>query len=82
MNAIEDMRQRLRENFIGAAKPLKGLDVSSVFRPTANNMPRLPQSRIPEPKPRYDKAGRPSEESKPTPPIFRKKPRDIWGGWL
>jgi hypothetical protein len=81
-NPIEDMRERLREQFRGAAKPLKGLSVSSVFRPTANDMPRLPQSRIPEPKPRYDRPGRPSREAKPEPQLFRKKPRDIFGGWL
>jgi hypothetical protein len=82
MNAIEDMRERLKEQFSGAAKPLKGLSVSSVFRPTANDMPRLPQSRIPEPKARYDRPGRPSKETKPEPSLFRKKPRDIFGGWL
>lgn len=81
-NPIEDMRERLSEQFRGAAKPLKGLSVSSVFRPTANDMPRLPQSNIPSPKPRYDTPGRPSKESKPEPQLFRKKPRDIWGGWL
>jgi len=82
MNVIEDMRERLSEQFRGAAKPLKGLRVESVFRPTANNMPRMPQSRIPEPKPKYDKPGRPSRETKPEPQLFRKKPRDIFGGWL
>jgi hypothetical protein len=81
-NPIEEMRERLKEQFSGAAKPLKGLSVSSVFRPTANDMPRLPQSRIPEPKPKYEKPGRPSKESRPEPSLFRKKPRDIWGGWL
>jgi len=81
-NPIEDMRERLREQFRGAAKPLKGLDVSSVFRPTANDMPRMPQSRIPSPKPRYDKAGRPPKEARSEPQLYRKKPRDIFGGWL
>ena len=81
-NPIEDMRERLKEQFTGAAKPLKGLSVSSVFRPTANNMPRLPQSTIPNPKPRYDTPGRPSKESRPETPLFRKKPRNIFGGWL
>ena len=81
-NPIEDMRERLKEQFTGAAKPLKGLSVSSVFRPTANDMPRLPQSSIPNPKARYDTAGRPSKESKPEPQLFRKKPRDIFGEWL
>jgi len=82
MNAIEDMRERLRENFTGAAKPLKGLSVSSVFRPTANDMPRSPQSSIPNPKPKYDTVGRPAKEKKSEPPLYRKKPRDIFGGWL
>jgi len=81
MNPIEDMRERLREQFSGAAKPLKGLSVSSVFRPTANDMPRSPQSNIPNPKPRYDTVGRPSGKTK-EPQLFRKKPRDIFGGWL
>lgn len=81
-NPIEDMRERLSEQFRGDVKPLKGLSVFSVFRPTANDMPRLPQSNIPEPKPRYERPGRPSKESKPEPQLFRKKPRDIWGGWL
>ena len=82
MNLIEEMRERLTEQFTGAAKPLKGLRVSSVFRPTANDMPRMPQSRIPNPKPQYDRPGRPSKEEKPEPQLYRKKPRDIWGGWL
>jgi hypothetical protein len=82
MNAIEDMRERLTEEFNGGMKPLKGLSVSSVFRPTANDMPRLPQSNIPNPKPKYEHAGRPSKETKPGTPLYRKKPRDIWGGWL
>ena len=82
MNAIEDKRERLKEQFRGAAKPLKGYSVSSVFRPTANDMPRLPQSSIPNPKPRYDTPGRPSKESRPETPLFRKKPRDIFGGWI
>jgi len=82
MNPIEDMRERLSERFRGARKPLKGYSVSSVFRPTANDMPRPPQSSIPNPKPRYDKAGRPSKESKPEPQLFRKKPENIFGEWL
>ena len=81
-NPIEDMRERLSEQFRGATKPLEGLSVSSVFRPTANDMPRLPQSTIPEPKLRYDRPGRPSKETRPEPQLFRKKPRDIWGGWI
>jgi len=81
MNAIEDMRERLKEQFMGAAKPLKGYNVSSVFRPTANDMPRLPQSSIPSPKESYDRPGRPSGKTT-EPQLFRKKPRDIFGGWL
>lgn len=81
-NPIEEMRERLKENFMGAAKPLQGLSVSSVFRPTANDMPRSPQSPIPKPKAQYDSPGRPSKESKPETPLYRKKPKDIWGGWL
>jgi hypothetical protein len=77
MSSIEDMRERLTENFRGAAKPLKGL----TFRPTANNAPRLPQSTIPSPKPKYDTAGRPPKETK-EPSLYRKKPRNIFGGWL
>ena len=83
-NPIEDMRQRLTEQFTGRAKPIKGLSVSSVFRPTANNMPRSPQSNIPSPKTSYDSPGRPAKKTdiyKP-PELFRKKSRDIWGGWL
>jgi len=85
MNPIEDMRERLKEQFSGAAKPLKGLSVSSVFRPTANDMPRSPQSSIPNPKPNYDRPGRPPKGERQlggTIPLFRKKPRDIFGGWL
>jgi len=83
-NPIEDMRLRLTEQFTGRAKPMQGLNVSSVFRPTANNMPRSPQSNIPFPKTRYDSPGRPSKGTdiyKP-PDLYRKKPKDIWGGWL
>ena len=80
MNAIEDMRQRLTEAFSNK-KPLQGLSVSSVFRPTANDMPRSPQSNIPNPRPKYDSVGRPPKETKED-PLFRKKPRDIFGGWL
>jgi hypothetical protein len=84
-NSINEMRRRLKEGFNGGMKPMEGLDVASVFRPTANDSPRLPQSRIPSPKPAYDKAGRPSEETRKYPeitPIIPKKPRDIWQGWL
>ena len=81
MNIIEDMRQRLQEQFSGRAKPPKGYNVSSVFRPTANNMPRSPQSNIATPKPRYDNVGRPAKREKAQ-PLYRKKPRDIFGGWL
>ena len=80
-NPLRDMRERLSENFRGAAKPLKGLEVSSVFRPTANNEPRLPQSNIPSPKPRYDSVGRPPKEKKET-SLYRKKPENIFGGWI
>jgi len=79
MNAIRSMRERLSENLRGAAKPLKGFDVG--FAPTRNNEPRLPQSNIPSPKDRYDVPGRPPKESNEL-PMYRKKPRDIWGGWL
>jgi len=81
-NPIEDMRERLSEQFTGRAKPMKGLGVSSIFRPTANDMPRSPQSNIASPKTRYDSPGRPSKETKPEPQLYRKKPKDIWGGWL
>ena len=83
-NSIREMRQRLKGGFSGGMKPLEGLEVTSVFRPTANDSPRLPQSNIPTPKPRYDRAGRPPRETdiyKP-PEVFRKKPTDIFGGWL
>ena len=77
-NLIGDMRDRLSERFRGATKPLNG------FRVTGNNTPRMPQSKIPKPKDRYDTPGRPSKTKKlPEPPsLERKKPRDIWGGWL
>ena len=81
-NPIGDMRQRLTERFGRGKASTQGFGVSSVFRPTANDMPRLPQSNIPSPKARYDSPGRPSKETKPVTPLFRKKPRDIWGGWL
>ena len=80
-NPIEDMRQRLSEQFAGKKKPPQGFGVSSVFRPTANDMPRSPQSNIASPKTSYDSPGRPSKETKTT-PLFRKKPENIWGGWL
>jgi hypothetical protein len=51
------------------------------FRPTANDMPRLPASNIPTPRPRYDHVGRPPGKSKEQ-PLFRKRPRNIWDGWL
>ena len=80
MNPIRDMRERLAENLRGTAKPFKGYDVGS-FAPTRNNEPRMPQSTIPSPKASYDSVGRPPKESKEL-PMYRKKPRDIWGGWL
>ena len=65
-NVIEEMRDRLTERFSQPfKKPIQGLRI------TANDMPRMPQSRIPNPKPKYDMPGRP--------PI--KKPKDIFGGW-
>jgi hypothetical protein len=73
---IQEMRDRLSEKFSGAMKkPIQGLQVV-----TANNIPRLPQSKIPSPRPRYEKAGRPPEAKRQLPNIPRKK--DIWGGWL
>ena len=78
MNPIQEMRDRLTESFSGNRKPIKGL------RPTANNMPRLPASSIPNPRARHDTVGRPAQKAniyKP-PDIFRKKPRDVFGGWL
>lgn len=83
-NPVSEMRQRLKEGFNGGMKPLKGYEVTSVFRPTANDAPRLPQSSIPNPKDRYDRVGQPAkkEDIYKTPELYRKKPRDIWGGWL
>ena len=78
---IQDMRDRLTERLSGTVKPNKGYKLTG-FRPTANDMPRLPQSSIPSPKQSYDRVGRPSKGTKPEPQLFRKKPRDIWGGWL
>jgi len=80
-NPIGDTRQRLTEQ-LSRGKPSQGFGVSSVFRPTANDMPRLPQSNIPNAKPRYDSSGRPAKNTKPEPPLFRKKPQNIWGGWI
>ena len=82
MNAIEDLRIRFRTRFSGSAKPSKSWEISSAFRNTANDMPRFPQSSIPEPKPRYDRVGRPPKGTRPEPQPFRKKPKDIFGGWL
>jgi hypothetical protein len=73
---IQEMRARLTERFNRAQKPIQGLN------PTAFNAPRLPQSRIPSPRPKYDTAGRPPEVKRQEVPLQRKKPRDIWGGWL
>ena len=76
-NPIEEMRDRLSQRFGGATKPIQGLRV------TANDMPRLPQSNIPSSKARQDRVGRPSvKPSQDNVPLQRKKPRDIWGGWL
>ena len=77
MNVIEEMRDRLTEKFSQPMKsPLQGLRV------TADNMPRMPQSKIPHTKPKYDTVGRPPKKELPEVPLYRKKPRDIWGGWL
>jgi len=80
---IQDMRDRLTKRLSGTVKPNEGLRLTG-FRPTANDMPRLPQSIIPSPKQSYDRVGRPSKGTdiyKP-PDLFRKKPKNIWGGWL
>lgn len=69
MNVIEEMRQRLTERFSGNMKPIQG------FRVTADNTPRLPQSRIPSPKVKYEKAGRPPKSNLP-------EKKNIWGGWI
>lgn len=86
MNAIEDMRARLTEQFRSGRKPSGGFNIQSTkkpaFRPTANDMPRLPYSRMPNPKPSYDRVGRPNKTAEPTPPLYRKKPKNIFGGWL
>ena len=89
MNVIDDMRARLQQNFRGMKKPVEGLGIfqtpiakQQTFRPTANNMPRTPQSSIPNPRPKYDTAGRPPVRKDNTPPLYRTKPKDIWGGWL
>jgi len=82
-NAIQEMRARLTERLSGTVKPNDGFKLTG-FRPTANDMPRLPQSSIPSPKQSYDRVGRPSKGTdiyKP-PDLHRKKPRDIFGGWL
>ena len=87
MNAIEDMRARLSEQFRGGRKPAGGFNIQAgkapvrpkPFRPTANDAPRLPQSRIPNPKPRYDRVGRPAKETQKRPPVFREKPK--FGAW-
>ena len=84
-NPIQEMRQRMVEGFNSGMKPLQGLEVTSVFRPTANDAPRLPQSRIPRPKPRYDTAGRPPEETRRLPQIsnvFRGESMDKFKEWL
>ena len=81
-NPIRDMRDRLTESLSGNAKPNKGYKLTG-FRPTANDMPRLPQSNIPSPKQSYDRVGRPSKGTDiyKAPELYRKKPRDIFGGW-
>jgi len=82
-NPIEDMAERLSKRFRGPRKPLEGFKITEIS-PTRNNAPRLPQSTIPSPKPRYERAGRPSKGTDiyKAPELYRKKPRDIFGGWL
>ena len=89
MNAIEDMRARLTEQFRGGRKPAGGFQIGANkaptrpkgFRPTANDAPRLPQSRIPNARPRYDRVGRPNKEQSKKPPLYQ-KPKNMFGGWL
>ena len=80
MNPIQEMRDRLSKRFNASLDIPQGYSLSQ-YRPTANNAPRLPQSTIPGQGPRYERAGRPSQESKPL-PEFQKKRKDIWGGWI
>ena len=82
-NPIQDMRTRLTQRLSGSVKPNDGFKLTG-FRPTANDMPRLPQSSIPSPKKSYDTVGRPSKGTDiyKAPDLHRKKPKDIWGGWL
>ena len=90
MNAIEDMRARLQDRFRGGKKPAGGFNVATSkpktqrtpFRPTANDAPRLPQSRVPNPRPRYDRVGRPNKEQSKKPPMYREKPKSMFNGWL
>ena len=82
-NPIQEMRQRMVEEFGGGVKPLQGLEVTSVFRPTANNSPRLPQSTIARPKPTYDKPGRPTKENQAFPATrIRTEFKDSFKEWL
>lgn len=73
MNAIEEMRQRLVEEFSKPLKPMGGMSLTP-FRITANDMPRMPQSNIPTEKARYSRAGRPSK-------VEPQKFRTNWEGW-
>lgn len=72
MNAIESMRQRLTERFRGAGQGIKGVEI---YRPTANDAPRLPQSWVPSPKVSHEKSGRPAKPN-------NTRQKNIWGGWL
>lgn len=74
-NPIEEMRNRLVEEFSRPLQPNKGLSLSPFRRETANDMPRMPQSNIPNQKAKYYRAGRPP---KAEPQKFKKS----WEGWL
>ena len=74
MNAIQDMRKRLVEEFSQGFVPMKGLDVAtSGLRVTRNDAPRFPQSNVKSEKVEYTQAGRPPKSN---PNVFRK-----WGTW-
>ena len=74
MNTIEEMRERLSRQFSGVAKPLEGYQITQM-RPTANNMPRFPQSNIPSNRFKYESPGRPKKEEPP-------KIKRTWEGFL
>ena len=70
MNAIEEMRLRLRERSLAGREAPRGYDVTYLpQRATQNMAPRLPQSQIPSDKKEYTRPGRPSHS---TPDKFRK----------